>query len=80
MDSLTLKNLVEWTGSQYGGVIVNFSPKAFQTICYFLREFAVPTDDPFEQLGAFRSGNYLVVGTRAFRDDVWAAFGLSRRL
>jgi hypothetical protein len=80
MEHLTVENLVDWTGSEYGGIIVNFSPQNFQIVCYFLREFAVRTDNPFDQLGAFRSGDYLVVGTRHFRDDVCIAFKLSRRI
>ena len=80
MESLTVQNLVDWSESEYGGIIVHFSPQTFKTVSYFLREFAVPTDDPFAQLGAFRSGNYLVVGTRTFRDDVSTAFKLSRQI
>ena len=80
MENLTVENLVDWTKSDYGGIIVNFSPQTFQTVCYFLREFAVPTVDPFDQLGAFRSGDYLVVGTRYFRDGVCTAFKISRRI
>ena len=78
MEHLTVETLVDWTESEYGGLIVNFSPQTFQTVCYFLREFAVPTEDPFDQLGAFRSADYLVVGTRHFRDDVCTAFKISR--
>jgi hypothetical protein len=78
MRRITVQELVEWTESECGGIIVGFSPEAFNTVCYFLREFAVPTSDPLDQLGAFRSGSYLVVGTRHFRDDVCKAFNLSR--
>jgi hypothetical protein len=78
MARLTVEDLVEWTGSNYGGLILHFTPQAFQTVCYFLREFAVPTTDPFDEIGAFQSGDFLVVGKRHFRDDVRREFNLSR--
>jgi hypothetical protein len=80
MERITVEELVDWTESEYGGIIVNFSPEAFKTVSYFLREFALPTTDPFDQIGAFRSGRYLVVGTRYFRDDVCKVFNLSRQI
>jgi hypothetical protein len=70
MARLTVDELVEWSASSYGGVIVDFAPDTFCTVVYFLREFAVPTEDPFDELGAFRAGDYIVVGTRDFREDI----------
>jgi hypothetical protein len=70
MPTLTVNELVEWTKSDCGGVIVNHTPQTIQAVKYFLREFAVSTKDPFDELGAFRVGEYLVVGKLGFREDV----------
>jgi hypothetical protein len=70
MARLTVDELVEWTESDCGGVIVNYAPQTVQVVKYFLREFAVSTEDPFDELGAFRVGEYLVIGKLGFRDDV----------
>ena len=58
MSRLTVEDLVEWTESEYGGFIVNHSPATFRTVTYFLREFAIPTVDPFAQIGTFQSGEF----------------------
>ena len=70
MTPLSIDDLVNWSDSEYGGLIVDCTPHTLQTVVYFLREFAVPTADPLEQLGAFRTGHYLVIGKRDFREDV----------
>lgn len=70
MTHLTTEELVEWCDSKYGGIIIRFSPRSFQTVVYFLREFAVPTPNSLEQLGAFCSQKYIVVGKRWFLEEV----------
>lgn len=78
MSRLSVQELVDWSHSEYGGLIVPFSPDNYRTVCYFLREFAVPTLDPLEELGAFQFGNYLIVGKSRFRVEVSRAFKLVR--
>jgi hypothetical protein len=67
---LTVQEIEEWAQSDVGGLIVQFSPENFKTISYYLREFAVETAEPVDEIGAFRMGNLLVVGKRSFLGSV----------
>lgn len=79
MQRLSIDDLVDWSEGEYGGLIVYLTPDTFQKVVYFLREFAVPTKDPLEQLGAFCSGDYLVVGKRRFLSEVIKGLHISGR-
>jgi hypothetical protein len=68
--NITVQEIEEWAQSVVGGIIVQFSPENFKTISYYLREFAVETVNPLDEIGAFRLGNLLVVGKRSFLGSV----------
>ena len=77
MALLSVDILNEWTESNFGGLLVGFSQENQAVVNYYVHEFGVPTVNPNNQIGAIRCGEYLVVGKKWFREQVWLSFNYS---
>ena len=76
MKILSIQELERWAQGDSGGLIVQLTHENFKMVSYYLQEFAVETEHPRDQIGAFQLGRLIVLGRRWFLEDVKNGLGL----